>query len=121
MISTASARPPSVRSVGTDYGDPISALLRPPPGESDHERQLRLQREAEAKRISDSIDEELKAEEKRFKKRKEDVKVRAYPTGSPQGYICTPADGSPVFAFRLERLLPRSLALLVLLPILLRI
>ena len=64
MISTPSARPPSVRSVGTDYGDPISALLRPPPGESDHERQLRLQREAEAKRISDSIDEELKAEDK---------------------------------------------------------
>ena len=79
MISTPSARPPSVRSVGTDYGDPISALLRPPPGENEHERQLRLQREAEAKRISDSIDEELKAEEKRFRKRKEDVKVRAHP------------------------------------------
>ena len=75
MISTA-PRPPSVRSMTTDSGDPISALLRPPPGETESARQLRLQREAEAKRISDRIDEELRLEEKRFRKRKEDVKVR---------------------------------------------
>ena len=68
-------RPPSVRSMGTDFGDPLNALLRPPAGESESEKQLRLQREEEAKRISDSIDEELRQEERRFRKRKEDVKV----------------------------------------------
>ncbi|EKM58246.1 uncharacterized protein PHACADRAFT_252432 [Phanerochaete carnosa HHB-10118-sp] len=73
MISTP--RPPSVRSLGTDYGDPIAAILRPPAGETESERQLRLQREAEAKRISDAIDEELRAEERRFRKRKEDVRL----------------------------------------------
>lgn len=73
MISAP--RPPSVRSIGTDYGDPISAILRPPVGESERDRQLRLQREAEAKRISDAIDEELRAEEKRYRKRKEDVRL----------------------------------------------
>lgn len=103
MISTPSARPPSVRSVGTDYGDPISALLRPPPGENDHERQLRLQREAEAKRISDSIDEELKAEEKRFRKRKEDVKVRVYPAELLRGYICKAGGRFPSLFLRLVR------------------
>ncbi|GJE88602.1 guanine nucleotide-binding protein subunit alpha [Phanerochaete sordida] len=73
MISAP--RPPSVRSIGTDYGDPITAVLRPPVGETENERQLRLQREAEAKRISDAIDEELRAEEKRYRKRKEDVRL----------------------------------------------
>ena len=52
-----------------------SPSRRPPAGESESEKQLRLQREAEAKRISDSIDEELRQEERRFKKRKEDIKV----------------------------------------------
>jgi guanine nucleotide-binding protein alpha-1 subunit len=73
MITTP--RPPSVRSLGIDFSDPFNAILRPPEGESDSDRQLRLQREAEAKRISDSIDEELRQEERRFRKRKEDVKV----------------------------------------------
>ena len=62
----------------TDLGDPLTAVLRPPVGENEYERQLRMQREAEAKRISDTIDDELKKDEKRWKKRKEDVKV-SYP------------------------------------------
>lgn len=75
MIRTS--RPPSVHSTNTEHGDPFSAHLRPPPGETEHDRQLRLQQEAEAKRISDSIDEELKQDAKRLQKRKQDVKVRA--------------------------------------------
>ncbi|KAI0346526.1 G-protein alpha subunit [Trametopsis cervina] len=72
MIRTS--RPPSVTST-TELGDPFSAHLRPPPGESDSDRQLRLQREAEAKRISDAIDEELKQDAKRLQKHKQDVKL----------------------------------------------
>ena len=68
-------RTPSIAS--TDLGDPLAAILRPPSGESDDERQLRMEREAEAKRISDAIDDELKKDERKWRKRKEDVKVSA--------------------------------------------
>jgi hypothetical protein len=68
-------RTPSINSAHSELGDPLSAHLRPPPGESEHDRQLRLQQEAEAKRISDSIDEELRQDAKRLQKRKQDVKV----------------------------------------------
>jgi hypothetical protein len=46
--------------VSTD--DPLDALLRPPPDESPEERLLRLEKEAEAKRISLAIDASIKAE-----------------------------------------------------------
>lgn len=68
MMRTASIQ-------STDLGDPLAAILRPPVGENEYERQLRIQRESEAKRISDTIDDELKKDEKRWRKRKEDVKV----------------------------------------------
>ena len=68
MMRTASIQ-------STDLGDPLAAILRPPPGESDYERQLRLQIALEAKQVSDTIDDELKKDEKRWRKRKEDVKV----------------------------------------------
>ncbi|KAF7798126.1 hypothetical protein EIP86_009341 [Pleurotus ostreatoroseus] len=48
--------------------DPISLLLAPPPDETDEERALRLQREAEARRISDEIDEQIKKEYAALKK-----------------------------------------------------
>ncbi|PCH42467.1 G-protein alpha subunit [Wolfiporia cocos MD-104 SS10] len=73
MISTS--RPPSVHSTTTDAGDPLSALLRPPPSESETDKALRLQREAEAKKINDKIDEEIKADRERYKKSKQDVKL----------------------------------------------
>ncbi|KAH9838519.1 G-protein alpha subunit [Rhodofomes roseus] len=71
MISTS--RPPSLRSVATE--DPLSAILRPPPAESSEDRSVRLQREANAKKISDSIDEAIRQDRERLKKRKEDVKL----------------------------------------------
>ncbi|OCH94427.1 G-protein alpha subunit [Obba rivulosa] len=73
MIRTS--RPPSVHSTNTEAGDPLAALLRPPATETDHERALRLQREADAKRISDSIDEQIRADRERYKKSKQDVKL----------------------------------------------
>ena len=72
MISTP--RPPSIHSNNAE-GDPFSAFLRPPTSETEHERVARLQREADAKRISDSIDEEIKADRERMRKSKQDIRV----------------------------------------------
>ncbi|TBU49747.1 G-protein alpha subunit [Dichomitus squalens] len=72
MISTP--RPPSVHSSNTD-GDPFTAFLRPPASETEHERVARLQREVEAKRINDSIDEEIKADRERLRKSKQDIRL----------------------------------------------
>ena len=72
MITTS--RPPSIRSTNTD-GDPFSQLLRPPASETEHERVARLQREADAKRISDSIDEDIKLERERMRRSKQDIRV----------------------------------------------
>lgn len=72
MIRTS--RPPSLRS---EQGDPFSAIMRPPHAETSDDRSARLQREANAKKISDSIDEAIKQDRERLKKSKEDVKVSA--------------------------------------------
>ena len=58
--------------------DPITAALKPPPTETEEERIIRLQHEDEAKRISEQIDEDLREERERLKKRKGDVKVRLF-------------------------------------------
>lgn len=64
-------RTSSIRS----QDDPLSLAIRPPPEESDTDRQIRLQNEAEARRISERIDEELRFEREKLKKAKSDVKV----------------------------------------------
>ena len=65
-------RSPSIYS----QDDPITAALKPPPSETESERNVRLQFEAEAKRVSEQIDEDLREERERLKKKKGDVKVR---------------------------------------------
>ncbi|GLB40245.1 putative guanine nucleotide-binding protein [Lyophyllum shimeji] len=55
--------------------DPISAAMKPPPTETDAERNVRLMAEAEAKRVSDQIDEDLRQERERMKRKKGDVKL----------------------------------------------
>ena len=65
-------RSPSIYS----QDDPITAALKPPPTETDAERKIRLQLEDEAKRVSEQIDEDLREERERLKKKKGDVKVR---------------------------------------------
>lgn len=42
--------------------DPISRLLRPPPNETNEEGAIRLAKEAEARRISDEIDQKIQLE-----------------------------------------------------------
>lgn len=55
--------------------DPISAALKPSPSETEAERSARLVREVDAKRVSEQIDEDLRLERERLKRRKGDVKV----------------------------------------------
>lgn len=55
--------------------DPLALALLPPPAETESDRQIRLKQEAEARRVSERIDEELKAERKKLERSKDDVKV----------------------------------------------
>ena len=55
--------------------DPINVLMKPPPNETIQQKEVRLTKEAEAKRVSDEIDETLKAERAVFKKRRDATKV----------------------------------------------
>ncbi|KAH6913437.1 guanine nucleotide-binding protein [Coprinopsis sp. MPI-PUGE-AT-0042] len=64
-------RTPSVYS----QDDPITAALKPPPTETEAERMVRLEAEAEAKRISEQIDDDLREERERMRKKKGDVKL----------------------------------------------
>jgi hypothetical protein len=67
-------RSPSIYS----QDDPITAALKPPPSETEAERIIRLRLEDEAKRVSEQIDEDLREERERLKKKKGDVKVRIF-------------------------------------------
>ncbi|CAA7269582.1 unnamed protein product [Cyclocybe aegerita] len=55
--------------------DPITAAMKPPSTETEAERSARLYAEAEAKRVSEQIDEDLREERERLKRRKGDVKL----------------------------------------------
>ncbi|KAF9036239.1 guanine nucleotide binding protein, alpha subunit [Panaeolus papilionaceus] len=55
--------------------DPITIAMKPPSTETDEERAVRQAAESEAKKISEQIDEELREERERLKKRKGDVKL----------------------------------------------
>ncbi|OBZ66663.1 Guanine nucleotide-binding protein G(t) subunit alpha-3 [Grifola frondosa] len=58
-----------------DSSDPLAIVLAPPPNETPAERWAREQIEAEARRISEQIDDQLKAEKQALKKRKKPIKV----------------------------------------------
>ena len=51
--------------------DPLTLAALPPPDESDIDRERRLRREIEAKKVSDSIDDQLKQERAALKKKKQ--------------------------------------------------
>jgi guanine nucleotide-binding protein subunit alpha len=58
-----------------DSSDPFSVLMAPPPGETPEERARREQEEADAQRVSDGIDDEIKKTRLALKKEKNMVKV----------------------------------------------
>jgi guanine nucleotide-binding protein alpha-1 subunit len=55
--------------------DPFAAFTRPPANETSMERKAREAREAEEKRVSDRIDDELRKERMAMKKKKNVVCV----------------------------------------------
>ena len=69
--------------------DPLDMALRPPENESDDDRKARLSAEEEAKKVSDMIDEELKAQERAEKRGPKPIKVlllgECAPRRSPGG------------------------------------
>ncbi|KAG2342421.1 G-alpha-domain-containing protein [Suillus weaverae] len=58
-----------------DATDPLAVISAPPPDESSHERAAREEREIEAQRISDLIDDEIRAERAVRKKEEDTVKI----------------------------------------------
>lgn len=59
---------------GTD-ADPFAIFIAPPPNETPADKAARERREAEEKRISDRIDEDIKLERVALKKKKSVVRV----------------------------------------------
>lgn len=55
--------------------DPLARVLLPPPNESPEERELRIARENDAKKISDGIDEMIRQERIERKKSRAEVNV----------------------------------------------
>ncbi|KAG1772919.1 guanine nucleotide binding protein, alpha subunit [Suillus placidus] len=58
-----------------DATDPLAVISAPPPDESSHERAAREEREIEAQRISNLIDDEIRAERAVRKKEEDAVKI----------------------------------------------
>jgi hypothetical protein len=55
--------------------DPFYELMHPPPDETSAQTAARLKRELDAQRVSDSIDEDIKQERAKEKKKKNVIKV----------------------------------------------
>jgi len=55
--------------------DPLALAIAPPPNETPEQRQIREATEAEAKRISDEIDEQIRKERDFDRKKKKPVKL----------------------------------------------
>ena len=56
--------------MGSKSDDPLALVMAPPPDENSEQQAARLAREAEARRISEAIDEQLKKERAEQKKGK---------------------------------------------------
>jgi guanine nucleotide-binding protein subunit alpha len=64
-----------VAAKSVPQNDPFEAVLRPPPGETSAQRDARILAEQLAKRVSDTIDEQLRAERAELKKSRPDVRI----------------------------------------------
>lgn len=75
LAGPSSGRMPRPNRASLDSFDPLTAAIAPPSDETPEARAKREQEEAEAKRISDAIDEQLKTERLALKKKKPPIKV----------------------------------------------
>ena len=67
--------------------DPLSRVLAPPPNETLADRDARLHAEAEAKRISDAIDEEIQQQQKAEKKTARPIKILLLGASGSDAYM----------------------------------
>lgn len=67
--------------------DPLSRVLAPPPNETPADRDARLRAEAEAKRISDAIDEEIQQQQKAEKKTARPIKILLLGASESDAYM----------------------------------
>lgn len=69
--------PPNSPTMGRSFddADPLTLAIAPPPDETPEQRQAREIAEAEARRISDEIDEQIRREKEGDKKKKKPVKL----------------------------------------------
>lgn len=58
-----------------DSYDPLAIFTRPPANETPEARSIRLQQEAEAQRVSDAIDESLRAERAAMRRQRSAIKM----------------------------------------------
>lgn len=65
----------SIHSQRRDSYDPLSEWARPPPDETEEQRQGRLEREAQVKRTSRAIDNGIKARQRQAREKKRIVRV----------------------------------------------
>lgn len=64
------SRAPAHAMPGRELEDPFDQVLKPPPGETLEQKAARTFQEEAAKRVSQAIDESIRAERQRQKKRK---------------------------------------------------
>jgi len=67
--------------------DPLTLAIAPPPDETYEQRQIREAAEAEAKRISDEIDEQIRKEREAERRKKKPVKLLLLGTFSLELFI----------------------------------
>jgi guanine nucleotide-binding protein alpha-1 subunit len=75
---------------GVTDEDPFAIFHASPLNETPQERAAREAKEAEAKRVSDQIDEQLKADRAAFKKQKNIVRVLLLGQAESGGYLKPP-------------------------------
>jgi len=75
--------------------DPFASILAPPPDESPEAKEDRERSEAEARRVSDSIDDQLRQERIALKKKKKPVKVLLLGQ-SESGRFRVPSTSTPI-------------------------
>lgn len=88
--------------------DPLAIALRPPPFESDIERELRLKAEREAKEISDRIDEQIRLERESKKRANMQVKVSITRPGRRLVLFVSPPSPRSLRYFLIDRCLFHS-------------
>jgi len=73
LSRSAAKRPGTILALPDE--DPLTLALAPPIDETPEQRQAREAEEAEAKRVSDEIDEQIRREKENEKKKKKPVKL----------------------------------------------